>query len=134
MLYNQNLMPSLLINSPYRKIVFFRIPSFVAKVDNSHFLIQMAKRKIDCSLNDYIIDHLKEGRFEKTLKLFEEKNGGSKKANSEICERFKNYLMANEIKKENEINDLGFEINFGAYEPETKVSLEHDLCFFFCVK
>ena len=90
----------------------------------------MAKRKIDCGLNDYIIDHLKKGRFEITLKLIEEKNGDSKKANSEICERFKNYLMANEIKKENEIDDLGFEINFGAYEPETKVSLQHDLCFF----
>ena len=31
----------------------------------------MAKRKIDCSLNDYIIDHFKKGRFEKTLKLFD---------------------------------------------------------------
>ena len=31
----------------------------------------------------------------------------------------KNYLMAKEIKKENEIDDLGFDINFGAYRPET---------------
>ena len=82
----------------------------------------MAKRKIDCSLNDYIIHHLKKRRHEKTLKFFEESVGSSKKADSEIFARFKSYLIAKEIKKENEIDDLGFEINFGAYKYETKVS------------
>ena len=90
----------------------------------------MAKRKIECSLNDYINDFLKKRKYEKTSKFFENKNAGSKKANSEICARFKNYLMAKEIKKENEIDDLGFEINFGAYKPETtKVSLLQDFYF-----
>ena len=36
------------------------------------------------SLNDYIIEHLKKGNYEKTLKLFEEKNGGPTKENSKI--------------------------------------------------
>ena len=60
----------------------------------------MAKRKIDCSLDDYINDFLKKRKYEKTSKFFEEKNAGSKKTNSEIYARFKNYLMAKEIKKE----------------------------------
>ena len=81
----------------------------------------MAKRKMD-SLNDYIIDHLKKGNYEKTLKLFEGKNGGSSKENAKICEKFINYLKEKETEKENEIDDLGFEINFGAFKPEPKVS------------
>ena len=89
----------------------------------------MAKRKIDCSLNDYISNHLKKRKFEKTLKFYEESIGFSKKADSEIFARFKSYLMVKEIKKENEIDDLGFEINFGAYKSETKVSLQHDSDF-----
>ena len=89
----------------------------------------MAKRKIDCSLNDYIIHHLKKRRHEKTLKFFEESVGSSKKADSEIFARFKSYLMVKEIKKENGTDDLGFEINFGAYKSETKVSLQHDCDF-----
>ena len=75
------------------------------------------------SLNDYIIEHLKNGNYEKTLKLFEEKNGGQTKENSKICEKFINYLKEKETEKENEIDDLGFEINFGALKPEPKVSL-----------
>ena len=89
----------------------------------------MAKRKIDCSLNDYIIHHLKRQKFEKTLKFFKESVGSSKKANAEICARFKSYLMVKEIKKENLTDDLGFEINFGAYKSETKVSLQYDFGF-----
>ena len=89
----------------------------------------MAKRKIDCSLNDYIINHLKKRKFEKTLKIFEEKKRVSKKADSEIFARFKSYLITKEIKKENVTDDLGFEINFGAYKSETRVSLQHDSDF-----
>ena len=79
------------------------------------------------SLNDYIIEHLKKGKYEKTLKLFEEKNGGPTKENSKICEKFINYLNEKETEKENEIDDLGFEINFGAFKPEPKVSFFTDL-------
>ena len=74
------------------------------------------------SLNDYIIEHLKKGKYEKTLKLFEEKNRGSKNENSKIYEKFINYLKGKKTKKENEIDDLGFEINFGAFSSESKVS------------
>ena len=76
----------------------------------------MAKRKIDCSLNDYIINRLKKRKFEKTLKFYEESIGCSKNADSEIFARFKSYLIAKEIKTENGTDDLGFEINFGAYK------------------
>ena len=74
------------------------------------------------SLNDYIIEHFKKRNYEKTLKLFEEKNGRPTKENSKICEKFINYLKERETEKENEIDDLGFEINFGAFQPEPKVS------------
>ena len=73
-------------------------------------------------LNDYIIEHLKKGNYEKTLKLFEEKNGGPTEENSKICEKFVKHLKNKETEKENEIDDLGFEINFGAFQPEPKVS------------
>ena len=73
-------------------------------------------------LNDYVIEYLKKGNYEKTLKLLEEKNVGPREENSKICEKFKNYLKEKETEKENEIDDLGFEINFGAFKPEPKVS------------
>ena len=84
----------------------------------------MAKRKIpaDCSLNDIIGDHLKNTKCEKSLKLFEEKVGTSKKA--KMMEKFLNYLKEKEMEKENtRDDDLGFEINFGAYQPDKKVSV-----------
>ena len=84
--------------------------------------IQMAKRKIDCSLNDFIIDYLKKRKYERTLKLFEDKNEGPEKENTRICDNFLNYVIQVESKKEAEIDDLGFEINFGAFQTETKVS------------
>ena len=82
----------------------------------------MAKRKINCSINDCIVEHLKKQKYEKTLRLFE-KECGSMKETSKSYEKFMEYLLAKEIEKENrnEIDDLGFEINFGAYESETKL-------------
>ena len=82
----------------------------------------MAKRKIDCSLNDFIIAYLKKRKYERSLKLFEDKNGGSEKENPGIYDNFINYVAEKEYKKETEIVDLGFEINFGAFQPEIKVS------------
>ena len=103
----------------------------------------MAKRKIpvDCSLNDIIGEHLKEAKCEKSLKLFEEKVGQTKKAKCEkslklfevkvgptkkpkMMKKFLNYLKEKEAEKENtKDEDLGFEINFGAYQPDKKVSV-----------
>ena len=85
----------------------------------------MAKRKIpaDCQLNDIIGEHLKKSKCEKSLKLFEEKVGKTKRA--KMTKKFLIYLKEKEAEKEN-IRDenLGFEINFGAYQPDKKVSVE----------
>ena len=86
----------------------------------------MAKRKIpvDCSLNDIISEHLKNTKCEKSLKLFEEKVGKTKRA--KMMKRFMNYLREMEAEKENtKDEDLGFEINFGAYQPAKKVSIPY---------
>ena len=85
----------------------------------------MAKRKIpvDCSLNDIIGEHLKNTKCEKSLKLFEDKVGQTNKAN--MMEKFLNYLKEKEAEKENiKDEDLGFEINFGTYQPDKKVSIK----------
>ena len=89
-------------------------------------LIQMAKRKIDCSLNDFIIDFLKKRKYERTLKLCDDKNYGPEKENTKyiIYENFINYVIGGEFKKETEIDDLGFEINFGAFQTDTRVSFQ----------
>jgi len=80
----------------------------------------MAKRKIDCSLNDIIGGHLKNAKCEKSLKLFEENVGVTKKP--KMLKKFFDYLKEKEVEKENIKNeDLGFEINFGAYQPVKKL-------------
>ena len=84
----------------------------------------MAKRKIpvEWSLNDIIGEHLKITKCEKSLDLFEEKVGPTKKA--KMIRNFLDYLKEKETKKENaKDEDLGFEINFGAYQSDGKVSI-----------
>ena len=85
---------------------------------------RMAKRKADGTLNGFIMNFLKNGKYGRTLKLFEEKNEIVKKENSRNYEKFMKHLAKMETKKQNENDDLGFEINFGAYlhEPDPKVS------------
>ena len=85
----------------------------------------MAIRKtpVDWSLNDIIGEHLKKTKCEKSLKLFEEYVGKTKRA--KMTKKFLNYLKEKEAEKENANDeDLGFEINFGAYQPDKKVSVE----------
>ena len=79
----------------------------------------MAKRKIDCGLEDYVIRNLKKGKYRRTLKLFEDQNRNSERTNSKILVKFTKYLKKKEI--QNEIDDLGFEINFGGYHPKTEI-------------
>ena len=85
----------------------------------------MAKRKIpiDCSLDDIIGEHFKNTKCEKSLKFFGEKVGQKKKAKMMV--NFFDYLKKKEAEKEN-VNDedLGFEINFGAYQPNEKVRIK----------
>jgi len=37
----------------------------------------MAERKNDCNLDNFVIGYLKKQKFEKTLKLFDSRNGGN---------------------------------------------------------
>lgn len=83
------------------------------------FRKQMAKRKIDSSLNDFIVEYLKKRKCERTLNLFEKNNEVQR--NQNLYEKFTNYLKKKESKKENENDDLGFGINFGAYQQQIKV-------------
>ena len=83
----------------------------------------MAKRKIECDLNDIIGVHLRKKKCEKSLKLFYEKNGRILNEETKIWEKFFDYLKGkNTVKKHVKEEDLGFEINFGAYQPDMKVS------------
>ena len=81
----------------------------------------MTKRKIDSSLDGIIVNYLKKTKFEKSMKLLKEKFE-DKYEDAKVTEKFLNYLRAKEAKKEIESDDLGFEINFGAYQSQPKVS------------
>ena len=84
----------------------------------------MAKRKIDCTLDEIVAEYLKKEKCQKSLKLFQEKDGQARNDKVPVLEKFVNYLKEQEAEKENKCDDdLGFEINFGAFQPEKKVSL-----------
>ena len=86
----------------------------------------MAKRKIDCSLDEIVIEYLKKVKCAKTIKLFEtERSVGSD--HSKTLQKLIEFLKRRETEKESRYDDdLGFEINFGAFQPEQKVSfLDH---------
>ena len=87
-----------------------------------HF--QMAKRKIKCDLNDFVIEYLKKSKYEKTQKIFDVSNDTAK-CRTAVFKRFLEHLKENDIKKEIKEEDLGFEINFGAYQSIAKVSPRH---------
>ena len=80
---------------------------------------------MDCTLDEFVFKYLKAAKYEKTCKLFGESNLG----NSKIIEKFIKFVnekLKNEAtKKENLDDDLGFEINFGAYQSsETRLQLK----------
>ena len=83
----------------------------------------MAKRKIDCNLDDIAKEYLKKVKCEKTSKMFgTERFGGSN--HSKSLKKFMKFLKQKEDKGEKSAeDDLGFEINFGAFQPETRVSI-----------
>ena len=87
------------------------------------FRKKMAKRKIDSSLIDFIVEYLKKRKCKRTLNLFEKTNEQRKEGtrNQNVCEKFTDYLKRKEFEKQNEIDDFGFEINFGAYQQQIKV-------------
>ena len=83
----------------------------------------MAKRKNDCTLDEMVGEYLKNGKCEKSLKLFAEKVERTKNDRMDILKKFVHYLKKKVSEKENmNDEDLGFEINFGAFQPEKRVS------------
>ena len=84
----------------------------------------MAKRKNDCSLDNFIARFLEKRKYGKTLKLFEAKVSNDGDVNSKAFDGFENFLKE-KIKNEHNNDDrddcLGFEINFGAFQPTQKV-------------
>ena len=82
----------------------------------------MAKRKSDCDVDAFVLRYLKKAKFHKTSSLFGKSIVKQKSTMPKLSEEFLFYLKRPKIKQENE-DDLGFEINFGAYE-STKVNLK----------
>ena len=81
----------------------------------------MAKRKIGCSLNDIVMEYFKKMKFEKTSETF---GTSGENDHSKSLKEFVKFLKQNETEKENRVDDdLGFEINFGAFKPAMKVSI-----------
>ena len=75
----------------------------------------MAKRKIQCDLNDFVIGYLKKSKYEKTLKTLDVKNQFKNDYTADF-QKFINYLEIKEAQKDiKNDDDLGFEINLGAY-------------------
>ena len=83
---------------------------------------QMSKRKIECNVNDFVAEYLKKAKFKKTLDLFDKQNHESKKSSENMNVQFVQYLKAQTMQNKNE-DDLGFEVNFGAYQPEAKLKI-----------
>merc|ERR1712131_149491 len=82
----------------------------------------MAKRKADFtgSLDGFVTDYFKKAKCERTSKLFQDNNGAPKESEN-VFERFIKYLKRKQT--ENINDDLGFEINFGAYKPKVKLPI-----------
>ena len=74
----------------------------------------MARLDVDSSLNEVIKTYLKNKNLTETLSVFGKKC--DKEGNIERCQEFMNYLKEKEAEEEED--DLGFEINFGANEPK----------------
>ena len=108
----------------HNKNLFIRNDTYLPRRYNCSNFIQMAKRKNDCSLDNFIARFLKKRKYGKTLKLFESKisNGGD--VNSKAFDGFENSLkekIKNEQNNDDSDDCLGFKINFGAFQPTQKV-------------
>ena len=89
----------------------------------------MAKRKIDCSLDDIVAEYLKKAKYERNSKMFG--TGHSIESDqskiSKSMRKFQKFLKEKTKKENNVEDDLGFEINFGAFQPEKKLPLRNSL-------
>ena len=85
----------------------------------------MSKRKSDCTLNEFVVEYLKNSRYEKSFKLIAAKSRKPEESDGKICGKFTNFLKEKEAKKQYQRDDdLGFEINFGAYQQETPLPVK----------
>ena len=94
----------------------------------SPFRRNMAKRKINCSLDDVVKEYLKKVKCDKTSKMFGTEHSIESDQNkiSTSMREFQKFLKKKT--KENDVeDDLGFEINFGAFQPEKKLLLRNSL-------
>ena len=74
-------------------------------------------------MHEFVIKYLKKAQYEKTLELIAVHDGESEACTAATYEKFMDYLKQKERKTriENKNDDLGFEINFGAYQQEVKL-------------
>ena len=86
----------------------------------------MSKRESDTNLEDFLVQYFTKRKYHKTSELFERiLNQERLPTKSPRCEeKFVKYLKRNiaKLKDEKFIDDLDFEINFGAYQYDSKVS------------
>ena len=108
----------------HNKNLFIRNDTYLPRRYNCSNFIQMAKRKNDCSLDNFIARFLGKRKYGKTLKLFKSKVSKGGVVNSKAFDGFENFLkekIQNEQKNDDGDDCLGFEINFGAFQPTQKV-------------
>ena len=89
----------------------------------------MTKRKINCSLDDIVTEYLKKAKCEKASKIFGTEHSIESDQNeiSKSMRKFEKFLKEKTKKENNVEDDLGFEINFGAFQPEKKLLLRSSL-------
>ena len=87
----------------------------------------MSKRESDTNLEEFLVQYFKKRKYHKTSELFERiLNQERLPTKSPRCEeKFVKYLKRNTAKLKNEkFIDLDFEINFSAYQYDSKVRLK----------
>ena len=76
---------------------------------------------MDCSLDDIVMQYLKKAKCEKTSKMFGNECS-DRNDQSKLLAKFIKFMKHKKEEKENGAeDDLGFEINFGAFQPMPKV-------------
>ena len=89
---------------------------------------KMSKRRYECSdddLSEFVNEYLKKSKYEKSQKLFQSQTDSiiskPSSSSSNLFSKFREFLMK-KPKKSQIDDDLGFEINFDAFQSEPKVS------------
>ena len=74
------------------------------------------------SLDDFVVNYLKEKGFVKSFKLLRDNHGsGESLVSSDMLEKFQKFLRSEKsLTSKTEPDDLGFEINFDIFQPEAK--------------